>query len=55
MYRFMVSYVEQVMTTMAADNSTWTYDAVDFLDVLYSGQLPPISVSPQLGRAFLWY
>lgn len=47
MYRFMVSYVEQIMATLSPSDHVWTFDAADFLDILYSGELPSLSVSRQ--------
>lgn len=44
MHRFMVSYVEQIMTGLVRKGFYWSYDAADFLDMLYSGQLPPMIV-----------
>lgn len=40
----MVSYVEQMMKMSCPHLYTWTFDAADFLDILYSGDLPPASV-----------
>ncbi|KAK8095141.1 uncharacterized protein PG998_014365 [Apiospora kogelbergensis] len=42
MHRFMVSYVEQIMTGLVRKGFYWSYDAADFLDILYAGQLPPM-------------
>ncbi|KAH6645702.1 hypothetical protein BKA67DRAFT_664720 [Truncatella angustata] len=43
MYRFMVSYVEQMMKVSSPRAHVWTYDAAEFLDILYARELPPSS------------
>ncbi|KAI1857247.1 uncharacterized protein JN550_013382 [Neoarthrinium moseri] len=44
MHRFMVSYIEQVAKVACPRSHVWTFDAADFLDILYAGELPPLSV-----------
>lgn len=44
MYRSMVSYVEQLMKISCPHMYTWTFDSADFLDILYSSDLPHPSV-----------
>ncbi|KAI1839629.1 hypothetical protein JX266_014161 [Neoarthrinium moseri] len=44
MQRFMVSYIEQVAKVACPRSHVWTFDAADFLDILYAGELPPLCV-----------